>query len=96
MGTTRSSDGLDPRRRRILFRAWRRGTRELDLLLGRFADAHIAALDDHRLAEFEALLDVPDGVVVDWITGREPVAVDHATPLMQALIAFHAERHDQA
>ena len=41
-GTTRSSNGLDDRRKRLLFRCWHRGTREMDLILGRFADAEIA------------------------------------------------------
>jgi antitoxin CptB len=40
-GTTRSSADLDPRRRRILVRAWRRGIREMDLVIGGFADAEI-------------------------------------------------------
>ena len=44
-GTTRSSSDLDPRRRKALFRSWHRGTREMDLVLGRFADAEIGSLD---------------------------------------------------
>ncbi len=42
--TERSSEGLDERRRKLLFRAWRRGVREMDLIVGRFADAHIDRL----------------------------------------------------
>ena len=89
-GTARSSDGLDPRRRRALFRAWRRGTREMDLLLGRFADAHIGALSDHDLGDFEALMDVPDGDLYAWMIGRSPVADNYATPLYFAILAFHS------
>src|SRR5438445_12815648 len=59
-GSTRSSDGLDDRRKRLLFRCWHRGTREMDLLLGRFADAAIAELSDTELAELERLIEVPD------------------------------------
>jgi len=88
-GSERSSDGLDPRRRRALFRAWRRGTREMDLLLGRFADAHIEALDDHDLADFEALMQVADDELFTWITGRAPPTPEHATPLFEAIVAFH-------
>ena len=94
-GSSRSSDGLDARRRRALFRAWRRGTRELDLLLGPFADAHIGGLGDHDLADFEALLDAPEGDVLAWLTGREPVAPKYATALYQAILKFHAARHEQ-
>lgn len=89
-GTARSSDGLDPRRRRALFRAWHRGTREMDLLLGRFADAYIGDLSDADLAHFEALMDAPDRDLFAWVTGREPVAANYATPLYAAIVAFHA------
>ena len=50
-GSTRSSGGLDDRRKRLLFRCWHRGTREMDLILGRFADAEIADLTDDELGQ---------------------------------------------
>lgn len=59
-GSTRSSDGLDPRRKRLLFRCWHRGTREMDLILGRFADAQIERLSDDELNELEVLMELPD------------------------------------
>ncbi|MGH6923546.1 MAG: succinate dehydrogenase assembly factor 2 [Propylenella sp.] len=93
-GSTRTSQGLDPRRRRALVRAWRRGTREMDLILGRFADAHIGALSDRDLADLELLLDMPDQDVFDWITGARPVATPYASPLFRSIVAFHAQRHD--
>jgi antitoxin CptB len=93
-GTSRSSDGLDARRRRALIRAWRRGIREMDLVLGRYADAYIETLSDRDLAEFEALMEVPDQQLFAWFTGTEPVATANATPLFDAIVAFHARRHD--
>jgi len=86
-GTTRSSEGLDERRRRLLFRSWHRGTREMDLIMGRFADATIGELDDAELAAFERLTDVPEPELYAWITGDEPVAPAHDTAL------FHRLRH---
>ena len=59
-GSALTSAALDERRRRILFRAWRRGVREMDLIMGRFADAHLPTMSEDELAEFERLLDVPD------------------------------------
>jgi len=56
-GNNLSSAGLDPRRRRILFRAWRRGVREMDLVMGQFADANLPTLSEAELDEFERLLD---------------------------------------
>jgi len=88
-GSTRSSDGLDVRRRRLLFRSWHRGIREMDLILGRFADAHIGELSDGELAEFERLLDIPDPELFAWITGAEaaPAGCDCAT--FRRLRDFH-------
>lgn len=86
-GTTRTSADLDPRRRRALVRAWRRGMREMDLVLGGFADSHIATLSEAELAQFEALMEVPDGTLLAWVTGREPVQPPHDTALFARLRA---------
>lgn len=90
-GSTLSSAGLDPRRRRLLFRVWRRGTREMDILFGRFADAHLAALDEAEVAAAEALLDLPDRDLYAWLTGAEPLPPAHDTPLWRRLQAFHSD-----
>jgi antitoxin CptB len=89
-GSTRSSHDLDPRRRRALFRAWRRGMREMDLILGGFADAHIDELGDHDLADFEALMDVADDVLFTWFTGRDEPAMEYRSPVFRMIAAFHA------
>ena len=95
-GLTRSSHDLDARRRRALFRAWHRGMREVDLLLGPFADAHIASLGDHDLADFEALMEVPDDELLTWIVGRAPVAPNYRSPVFDSIVAFNAKSHDQS
>ena len=89
-----SSAGLDPRRKRILFRARRRGMRETDLALGAFADAHLAALSDADLDEFERWLDLPDPVILSWIMGDAPVPVSFDTPLFARLRAAPREAAD--
>jgi antitoxin CptB len=86
-GTTRSSEGLDERRRRLLFRCWHRGTREMDLIMGRFADTHIGTLTEAELGAYERLTDVPEPDLYAWITGERPVAPEHDSPL------FHRLRH---
>lgn len=78
----------DIRRKRLLFRSWHRGTREADLILGSFADAHLAAFDEAALAEYEALLECPDGDVYDWITGRATPPPEYDTPVTRMLLAF--------
>ena len=66
-------DALAVRRRRIQFRCWHRGTREADLLLGRFADTCVGELDQAGLDQLEELLDQPDPDIWDWVVGRQPV-----------------------
>ena len=85
-----SDADLDVRRRRIRFRAWHRGLREVDLLLGGFADAKITALDESEIAAFEALLDVPDQTVLDWLMGTESLDSQHDTAFWRKLAAFTA------
>ena len=73
----------------MAFRAWHRGTREMDLILGRFADSELAALGDSELDAFEALMEWPDTDLYRWVTGeaRAPAEVD--TPFLARLRAFH-------
>lgn len=88
-GTTRSSADLDPRRRRLLFHAWHRGTREMDLLLGRFADETISDLTDDELEAFEALMGVPDPELYGWLAGSGPIPPNWDGPLLRRIISFH-------
>jgi len=80
------------RRRRIRVRAWRRGMREMDILIGRFVDARVEALPAAALAELEALLDLPDDAVYRWLSGAEQPPAERDTPLLRQIIDFH--RHD--
>lgn len=87
-GTTRSSNGLDARRRKLLFRSWHRGMREMDLILGSFADARIDALTDAELDQYEALLDISDTMLLPWITGEEPAPEIRQSAILQKIVAF--------
>ena len=84
-GSMLSSAPLDERRRRILFRAWRRGLREMDLVMGQFADANLAAMSEAELDEFERLLTAPDPWVLAWITGEEKTPTEFDTALFARL-----------
>jgi antitoxin CptB len=87
-GTTRSSGGLDDRRKRLLFRCWHRGTREMDLILGRFADTNIASLTDVEISELEHLIEIPDPDLYAAITGDNPLPPTSAGPLFDRIKAF--------
>ena len=87
-GTTRSSGGLDERRKRLLFRCWHRGTREMDLILGRFADINIASFTDDELTELEQLIEVPDPDFYAALSGDAVLASQFAGPLFDRIKAF--------
>jgi antitoxin CptB len=90
-GSTLTSAALDERRRRILFRAWRRGLREMDLVMGQFADANLPAMSEAELDEFERLLEIPDPQILAWITGSESIPPHHDTPLFVRLCSAPRE-----
>jgi antitoxin CptB len=88
-GTTLSSEGLDLRRRKLLFRSWHRGMREMDLIMGGFADARIASLDEKELDEFERLIEVPDPDLLAWIIGDAATPPDFDSALLREMRRFH-------
>ena len=93
-GTARSSEGLDTRRRRVLFRSWHRGIREMDLVLGRFADDNIDRLSDEELTVYEALMEVPDRDLLRWVTDEAPVPPNYDTPVFRRVKSFHMTPSD--
>lgn len=83
---------LDPRRRRTRFRAWHRGTREMDLLLGPYTDHIIHDISDDDLTILEALIEVPDQHLFAWVSGREAVPDNYDSTVYRGLVSFHADR----
>jgi antitoxin CptB len=82
---------MDDRRKKLQFRAWRRGFREIDLILGRFADRKLAELDEAGLEAFERLLEANDQDVYEWITGQAPAPAEFDTPTLALIRAFRSE-----
>ena len=79
---------LDTWRRKLLFRAQRRGFREVDLIFGAFAEANLARLSEPELARFEALLAVPDWEIYGWLVGQQPVPPEHDDAVFARLRAY--------
>lgn len=84
---------MDPYRlSRLKFRAWRRGFREADLILGPFADTYAANLTEDELVSFEALLEQSDHDIYAWILGSVPVPSAFDDGVMARLRAFAPPR----
>lgn len=91
-GLSRTSADLEPRRKRLLFRAWHRGMREMDLIMGRYCESVIATMDADELAIFEGLIDIADRDLLAWLTDEAPVPPEHDSPVFRAMKAFHHHR----
>ena len=76
------NEELDARRRKLKFRAWHRGTREMDLLMGSFADAHVYNFDDDALDQFEKLLSCNDPDLYNWFSGQESAPADEHSSVL--------------
>jgi antitoxin CptB len=73
------------RRKRLLFRAQRRGFKEVDLIFGAYAESHLARLDEAGLDQFEALLTAPDQDVYAWLRGAAGVPPEYDNPVFAGL-----------
>lgn len=87
-GSARSSADLDYRRRKVLYRSWHRGMREVDLILGSFADNEIARLSDEELGVYEDLMAEADADILKWVTGEQAVPARHDTPVFARILAY--------
>ena len=81
------------RLKKLRFRAWRRGFREADLILGPFADRHVQDFSGPELDWFERLLEVPDQDLYAWIVEREPTPTEYDCKIMDRIKAFRFEAH---
>lgn len=79
------SEDIAVKRKRLQFRSWHRGTRELDLILGTFADRHIADLTETELDTYDHMLTLPDPDLYNWITGMEPIPANYMNSVMERL-----------
>lgn len=76
------------RRRRMRYRAWHRGTREMDLVLGPFADAHLDGFGHAELDRLEALMDEEDTDLLKWVMGQEQLPAHADADLFATILAY--------
>ena len=79
---------LDIRRKKLLFRSVRRGTKESDMVIGAFAQACLGELDSRQLDRFEALLEQNDQDLLGWVSGTLPVPPEHDNDVLNLLQTF--------
>jgi antitoxin CptB len=88
------SDIDDARLKKLKFRAWRRGFREADLILGPFADTHVQDFSPAELDWFEALLEQPDQDLYAWIVGTLPTPPEFDGEIMSRIKQFRYKVHE--
>ena len=82
-------EDTENKRKRLVFRSWHRGTREMDLIMGTFADQHMDDFTEGELAQYEAVLENPDPDLYNWVSGREETPETELSPVMQKLLDHH-------
>lgn len=82
-----SLEDIENARKRLIYRSWHRGTKEMDLLMGSFADKHASGFTEPEIAEYARILEYPDPDLYDWITGVKPVPANVETSLFSRLKA---------
>ena len=87
--TTGTDDDLVVRRRKLKFRSWHRGMREMDLIMGRFADAFIDAMGEAELDAYERLMETPDPDLLGWVLSEGPSPAEADSSMLQRVRAFH-------
>ncbi len=85
------SETAEARLKRMRMRSWRRGTKEMDLVLGPFADAHLAGMDEAELALYDMLLAENDQDLLPWVLGQHP-APERFAALIARIAAFARAR----
>lgn len=92
MPQAQPEDNISIKRKRLTFRSWHRGTREIDLMLGRFADECLPGFDEAQLALYDSFLSNSDPDIFNWISGAEPVPVEEDNAVVRRLLAFYEPR----
>ncbi len=74
-------------RKRLIFRSWHRGTREMDLIMGSFADRNVPGFDEAALRAYENLLEIPDPDLYNWISGVEAPPAHLLNPMLELFLS---------
>ncbi|MEP6827216.1 MAG: succinate dehydrogenase assembly factor 2 [Aestuariivirga sp.] len=85
------SANLETIRKRLLWRATHRGIKEMDILVGGYAQQHLQTMTSDELSEFEVLLEIPDQDLLSWATRQEDVPPQFACSMLTAILTYRPE-----
>ena len=85
---TATDKALEHRRKKLKFRAWHRGIKEMDLILGKYADEHLAAMSSAEMDQFSHLLKQADDELYTWVSGAKTVPEEFDNDIMKTLKSF--------
>jgi len=80
------NEALINRRKKLIFRSWHRGTREMDLIMGSFADTYLREFSDEECDQYEAILEYSDPDLYNWYTGKEDVPANLVTSVLDKFV----------
>ena len=80
-------EDIDKKRKRLIFRSWHRGTREMDLLMGTFADRNVPSFDENLLEQYDEMLNCSDPDLYNWFSGRENPPANQVSDVLEKFLA---------
>lgn len=86
-----SPNDIEVRRKRLLWRASRRGIKEMDLIVGGYAVCHLPGMDDAALTAFECLLEIPDTDLLAYATNQAVIPAERQSQLLLDVLAFRPD-----
>ena len=89
--TEQNVDRLESWRKRLVYRSWHRGTKEMDLWMGNFADKHVLGFDEQALREYEAVLDINDPELYDMYLQKTSPNSDQNSDVLKMFLGFVLE-----
>ena len=81
-------EDLAIRIKRLKYRSWHRGTKELDLVIGNFADKNLEKMTVAEIDQFEAIIEEDEFVIYNWLTRKDPIPAEHQNAVMDRLLSF--------
>lgn len=87
---TENNNDDEYRRKRLIFRSWHRGTRELDLIMGPFAEKNVPRFTSAQLKQYEEILEISDPDLYDWITQKTEPSKESLNTVLEILLREYA------